>query len=309
MRTLVLIPLFLTFLLPAAQAAYTLSAVPDHAPWATSDVPRLAVRPGNCMTWNVTVTNDGQPAFGVTVSVTDADGRRSVHTTDSNGHVLVGTRTCWTTDHVADHSFQVTATFAGEPATSNEVVHEVMWSAGQVYADVPASGSGATDIPVRVVWSATKEPMDVPTARVTYGAAATDVALQAGAGTARVELDGKSQLTVTVPAEHWPSGGPGASVPVRGAGPFTIPAPGAPPPAGSSPPSSGSGSPPAPQQPTRQPLPADATPTDHEGIGVDGKGEETGSHSNTSSKAKGSPPPGLLSLALVLAVAVWSRAR
>lgn len=330
-------PLLLILLLvPGSQAALLLEAVPDHAPWATADVPRLAVKPGNCMTWVVSVTESSQPVGGAAVSVTDADGRRSIHYTNSQGQVVVGTRTCWTTDHVADHAFQVTALVSGQAATSNRVVHEVMWSNGQVYAEVPESGSGTTPVPVTVVWTATNEPMPVREVRATYGNANPSTLLENGTGVLQVDLDGQSELTVAVPAAAWLSGGPDVSIPVRPAGPFFIPAPatggGSPP----SPPSSssssstsastsasgspgseetppGAGPPPAAQEPERQSLPEEATPQDNEAAASPGPGDgnsDEGAGPSRRGASKGLPTPsGPLVGAFVLLAVLWRRWR
>lgn len=218
-----LIPFLLLFLIPTAHAKYTLVAEADHESWDVDDgVERYAVRLGNCMGWVLRVTEDEVPVQGAAVSVTDGDGRRSLVYTSSDGTVRVGTRTCHTIEHVADHAFEVTGRFGGGEASSNRVVHEVMWSAAQVYADAPAEASGSVSIPIEVVWTATNEAVDVATALVTYGNAQKTVALKDGRGVATITVDGSSTLTVSVPAPQWPNGGQDASIAVRSAGPYVI---------------------------------------------------------------------------------------
>lgn len=330
-----LLPLLL--LLPVGQGALLLQATPDHAPWAEGDVPRLAVKPGNCMTWILSVTGDNQPVAGVAISVTDGDGRRSIHYTNGQGQVVVGTRTCWATDHLADHAFQVTGYISGESATSNRVLHEVMWSSGQVYADVPESGTGATPIPVNVVWTATNEPMPVGEVRSSYGSTNPSAELVNGSGTLHVNLDGQSELVVAVPASAWLAGGADVAIPIRSAGPFYIPPPPSaggggsdPPPSSSSSTTSstsstasssttasngdedappGAGTPPPVQEPPRQVLPPQATPEDHEAGTPPGDGNsDEGATPSRSGTSKGLPGPGgSLVGSLVLFAVLWRR--
>lgn len=299
------VPLFLLliFFFPSV-AAYTIEVTPDHAPWSMANgVDRFAVRIGNCMGWTVQASEGDVPAALVGVSVTDSDGRRSLHTTNDEGLVRIGTRTCWNGDHVADHAFEVTTGPDGRPASSNRVVHEVMWSHGQVYANAPPAGTGTTSIPVKVVWTATGEAMPVPSVTVTYGNKTHVVGLTAGAGTVSVDLDGESSLSAEVPVEAWPSGGPGAAILVRQAGPFVVPATASGSSAGpgsgqQAQPAAGQGAPPAENRPSRASLPPPATPLDNEL--VDDNGQDPESTSNTSSRGRGAPALGVAGPALAL---------
>lgn len=302
------------FLLPSVSAqTHTLEVVPDHNPWTTTDVDRLAVRTGNCMTWAVSAFKDGEPAAGAEVAVTDSDGRRSLVYTGTSGSVTVGTARCWTTPHVADHGFEVVGNLDGSNASSAKVVQEVMWSDGQVYADVPPSPEGTLTVPVSVVWTATNESMPVSSARVTYGEQTFDVPLSNGSGSFEVTFDRPDPLRVSVPVEDWLAGGPNASITVGDAGPFYGPGqtqdPDPDPPAGQ-------GSPPEGEAPARQELPGPepaptetSTPDGDDAEDTEGPdGTDTTDPSNdTGDDGRRIPGAGTAILLAALAGLAWRR--
>lgn len=300
----VLIPFIL--LLPSAQAL-ELQATPDHEAWSDG---RYAVRPGNCMTWDLLVSDGGTPARGAGISITTTDGRRSMAYTGSDGHITVGTRDCHSDDHVLDIAFEVTGWLDGTATSSNRIVHEVMWSRGQVYVDLPDNTNSSFDAPVHVVWTATSEGMPVPSAQAHYSANVLDISLSGGAGTLHVE-EPEGELVVSVPAAVWLAGGPSASIPVDPAGPFpigpeepdtqtgtqTTTQTGSQSGGGGAPP--GQGPPPQAEQPERE-LPPAATPHDVGAVDEEGTATQLGEGSETANGTSTDTPVPLVYCLLAL---------